>query len=84
MAVHVAYMQQVSVDANGNRIDKAAGSTTLRDVANANIEWRVMPDVTIPSSANYPTLGAYLAAEEALGFRLQFMSQTVIVTYDAP
>jgi hypothetical protein len=63
------------------RLDKF----TTRDVNRAiTQEHRVIPNLTgagsTASSADHPTIAAYLDAEAALGFAFAYMDQTQLVT----
>lgn len=79
MAVHIVYTRPMQV-VNGQVIDKE--DATIAQMSSADMEMRVMSDSGIPSSANNPTVKAYLEAEEAAGFRLGHIDNMIIVTYD--
>lgn len=81
MAVHYANIGLVHVDASGNII--SGTDYTISQRLTSNSEMRVLPDASIASSAGYPTIKAYLEAEETAGFRLGVINQTMIITYDA-
>lgn len=89
MQVHVATMKQVHVNAIGVVIDKSAKETTYNDIMSGSSEWRVDYDSGIASTGNpagptpttYPTLKVYLEREAALGFMLQFLNQSMVITY---
>lgn len=84
VAIHVVYVRPISVDAVGNPIDKNDPHTKISAVMRStDMQPRVIPDINIPSSANYPTIHAYLIAEAAAGFVVKHMDNTMIVTYPA-
>lgn len=80
--VHVVRVGVFSVDQNGQRIDKGSPNTTINQLKNTSQDMLVIPDSAVPSSANYPTVKAYLEAEAALNFVLYHMDQTFVVTYN--
>jgi len=59
-------------------------SVTMKQMAVSSQEHRVIPRVigpsSTPSSADHPTVPAYLALEAALDFALAYMDQFTIVT----
>ena len=80
--IHVVRVGLYSVDETTNiRIDKGSINTTINQLKNTKQEFLVIPDAIISSSANYPTIKAYLEAEALLGYKLSHMDQTMIVTY---
>jgi len=81
MTVHVVRVGLFTVDSNGQRIDKSGTSTTINQMKNSSLDMLVIPDASIPSSANYPTVKAYLEAEASAGYVLNHMDQSFIVTY---
>jgi hypothetical protein len=84
MAIHVVNVGIFPVDAAGNVLEKRSKNTTLKEMMTANTEHRVIPDVShAPNSAAYPTVKAYLIAEEAAGYLLQHLDQYTIVTRHA-
>lgn len=83
IGIHVVSVGYFSVNVNTNQvINKEDPATTINDVLHTEHQHRVVPITSIPSSANYPTVAAYLEAEAAGNYVLQFMSQTMIITYD--
>ena len=80
-AVHYVNTQFINVDALGNVVDKSNSSTTINKVRSTGTEHRVIPDVAIANSANYPTIKKYLELEAADGYVLNHISQNIIVTY---
>lgn len=89
-AAHVVNIVLVHVDSETHEIFTKDGSplskmtTPVTRATNRprtfSTEHRVQPDATIPNSAGYPTIPAYITAEVAAGFRLAHMDQTYIVT----
>jgi hypothetical protein len=82
MAVHVAYVGLVPVDATGNIVVK--NSSTIKTMMLASTEHRVLYDATYaPNGAGTPTIAEYLTLEDAGGFNLVLMDQYMIITSDA-
>lgn len=81
MAVHIAYVRPTLIDANGVVVDKNNYSTTIQQVYNnTSSEPRVQPGPNAPNAATYPTIEAYLVAEDLAGYSLQHMDNNMIVT----
>ena len=80
MAIHVAYIQMIPVNALGGVVDK--NNCTIGQRAGASEEPRVLYDaVYAPNAADNPRIEVYLAAEEAAGFvNIHLVSATMIVT----
>ncbi len=84
VAMHFVNTGFVLVDANGNYLNKSDPSTTVGQIARGSRhEHRVIPDASVPNSANWPTVKRYLELEAAQDFVLNHMDQTNIITYDA-
>ena len=79
MAIHVAKIGLFKVRANGTVI---TGDFTMADRLAADTEHRVIPDAAIPNSANYPTIGAYLTAEDTAGFAFAHIDQYLVITQE--
>lgn len=80
-ASHFVNVGLINIDViSGNPILKNAPTTTLGMMLKTSTEPRVLPDASVPNSANYPTVKAYLALEIAGGFSLKHMDQYVIIT----
>jgi len=77
MAVHVVYVRPMQV-VNDVVIDKT--DATIAQMTKASMEMRIMPDSDVASSATSPSIKSYLVAEDAAGFELVFMDNTIIVT----
>jgi hypothetical protein len=77
MAVHVVYVRPMQV-ANNQIVDKS--DATISQMTQASMEIRVIPDGDVASSANSPSIKDYLVAEDAAGFALAHMDNTMIVT----
>jgi hypothetical protein len=77
MAIHVARVGLFPVAANGNIL---TGTYTIKEKITSTSEHRVIPDSSIASSAGYPAVENYLVAENAAGYSLDAMNQTMIVT----
>ena len=83
MAIRVAVITLVNVDANGNVFLK--NRSTINQIMNAaGTDQRVIPEVdgSAPNAVDYPTIYAYLNAESADGFSLIHIDQTYIITSD--
>lgn len=87
MAVEIHYVNVglFHVDPNSDTVLLKNSTTTLNSsIARSSQEHRVIPNLTgsgsTPSSADYPKVADYLAAEAALGFALAYMDQYTIVT----
>ncbi len=78
MAHQVASWGPVAVDATGNVLDGKAG--TIGQVASSSTEYRVFPKTGNANTNNYPTLEAYLDAEQVDGRTLIYLGQSFIVT----
>jgi hypothetical protein len=79
--VHVARVGLFTTDASGARLDKCCPTTTINEMKNTKMEFLVIPDSTIPNSAGYPTITAYLKLEAANGFILNHLDQSFLITY---
>lgn len=81
MAVHTVYTKPTLIDVNGNVVDKDDPQTTIQQVAEAaETDMRVIPNPTVPSSLNWPTIEQYLALEDLAGFSPKVVANTMIVT----
>lgn len=81
MAIHIAYIKQVLVDGVGNVINK--NRATISDVASSSTRIVVVGDETYAPLANgTQTIEEYLFAEDAAGFELKHLSNTMIVTQE--
>lgn len=86
MAIHVAVMRQVNVDAVGNIVHK--NSATINQMAHSNSELRVIesepgtaPNALTPAlTPDYPTVTQYLIREDADGFTLIHLDNLYIIT----
>jgi len=77
MAVHVVYVRPMQV-VNDVVIDKT--QATIVQMTKASMEMRIMPDSDVASSTVSPSIKSYLVAEDAAGFDLVYMDNTIIVT----
>lgn len=79
MAVHIAYVGLVQVDAVGNIVSK--DTATINNMLATSTQVRVLYDATYaPNGVNNPTIEEYLTLEAAGGFHVKHVSQTMIVT----
>lgn len=79
--IHVVTIAFLAVDQNGNVINKCDCSTTIAQVMRTSHQHVVLPDTTVPNSADYPTVPRFLQLEAADGYVLRHMSQNMIVLY---
>ena len=85
VAIHVAVLRLVNINALKVVVDKNDPATTLNDIVKApGTEFRVVPNGTgaseSPNAINFPTIEAYLALEAASDFALAHMDQSRIIT----
>lgn len=79
ISIHVVRVGLQPVAPTGTVLDK--NTVTIKVMLTANTEHRVFEDPLVPSSSGNPTVPDYLIAEAAVDFKLQYMDQTMIVTY---
>lgn len=77
MAVHVAYVTPTPV-VNGTPIDKL--TATIKEMMVADTEMRMVPDDDIPNTTDKPTVKDYIEAENAAGFSVKSVTNTMVVT----
>lgn len=82
MAVHVARLGVFTTNYNGVRIDKNDPNTKIGDMLNTKLEMLVIPDSSIPNTANYPSIKTYLELEDGDNFELRHLDQSFIITYE--
>jgi hypothetical protein len=90
MAVHVATLVLVHVDSSTGTVfvKESANFSDFISVNNPvdstpktiSTEFRILPDASIPNSAGYPTIKAYLEAENSGGFKFKHIDQTYVIT----
>ena len=83
MEARIAYFAQKKVNSSGGVIDESDARTSLSTVLHSSNEMRVKPGATSPNSHDFPTLATYILREAADGFKIQHLSNTMIVTYDS-
>ncbi len=81
IGIHIARTGFFNVDGLGNVVPKDNPTYTLKQQMQTSSDHRVIPDTSIASSLNYPTVKAYLEAEAALDYVLQHIDQSTIITY---
>ena len=81
IGVHFVRLGLFTVDANGARVDKTSG-TSINTLKSTSMEFLVIPDSAINTSANYPTIKAYLQAVANNDYVLHDLDQSIIVTYN--
>ncbi|MCK9281697.1 MAG: hypothetical protein M0P71_13810 [Melioribacteraceae bacterium] len=80
--VEVVNFIRVRVDLSGKAYTAEDTTRTIAQNLRFTDEWRIEPDASIPETANYPTLKAYLKAMASRGAPQYpvFISQTMVVT----
>lgn len=77
MEVRVAYLNLFKV--SGNSV--LGENPTIAQVANSSSEIRVIEDPLLVNTTGNPTIAQYLALEAVDTFKLQHLSQTMVITY---
>jgi len=80
MAVAIAQISLVHIDAMGNRVNKQ--TATIKEVANSSHEPRVLPNAYNSNSDDYPTIEDYITREDTAGRKLAHLDQYKIITQD--
>ena len=90
MAIHVAQIVLVHVDSitgevfvkDSSQMNKFTSpkSPTVTARREYSTEHRILPDATIPNSADYPTIPEYLTLENTGGYQFVHMDQTYVIT----
>lgn len=80
MAAHVVFLKWSQVDSSGEVFSK--DNADIKKMLNSSAELRVIPDSSVPNSSDAPDIKTYLELEEASGFKLGHIDNTIIVTYD--
>jgi len=76
---HIARTAFVAVNRyTGQVVSKDDPTLPINAFLHTEHQWRVIPDPSLPNTANWPTLAAYLQAE--LPFSLSKISQSMIIT----
>lgn len=78
--IHVTYVNMQNVNSLGVVV-KTDGNTPLKQRLDSTMEARVIEDSNIPNTINSPTIKTYLELEAADDFVAEYISQTMIVTY---
>ena len=80
--VEVVNFVRVRVDQTGKAYTSEDTSRSIAQNLRFSDEWRIEPDTSVPETANYPTLKAYLKAMASRGTPQYpvFISQTMVVT----
>jgi hypothetical protein len=79
--VHVVRAGIFSVDTMGNVLSKDDPSVTIKQHLNTSMGHRVIADVTIPNSANSPSVEDYIAAEADDDYVVHYLGQSMIISY---
>ena len=75
--IHVAYVTPTQVSGG---VPMSKNEMTILEVAHSSMEMRVLPDEDIPSTMDRPTIKEYLILEDADGFEVKAVTNTMIVT----
>ena len=76
---HIAHMAFVAVNTvTGQVLSKDDKTLPINVFLHTEHQWRVIPDPSLPNTANWPTLDTYLQSE--LPFSLSKISQSMIIT----
>lgn len=80
--VEVVNFIRVRVDPAGNVYTSDTNNRTIAQNLRFTDDWRIEPDSTVPETAGYPTLKAYLKlmASRATPQYPVFISQSMVVT----
>jgi len=78
MAVHIAYIAPMTVDAAGNV--RIRSDLTIGEALGASQQLRVVEDSQIPNTIGSPTIEDYIRLEDASGYTLLYLSNTMVVT----
>jgi hypothetical protein len=83
IGIHVVRVAFLAISTKtGVPINKEDPNTTIRDTLQTEHRHVIIPDNSVPNSANYPTVDAYLKLEAAGNYILGHMDQNMIITYD--
>lgn len=77
MAIHTVYVTPTPV-INGTVINKE--TATIAEVAASDTEMRVLPNDTVPNSADRPSIDTYLQRESGAGYSTKVVNNTIIIT----
>lgn len=77
-ATHYVQVSLIRVGPDGSPISQ---QEPIKHHLEIDLEQRIIPDTSVPNSANYPTISDYLTAEATSGFQPVQVGQTFIVTY---
>jgi len=78
MSVHIAYIAPMTVDAAGNV--RIRSDLTIGEALGASQQLRVVEDSQIPNTVGSPTIEDYIRLEDASGYTLLYLSNTMVVT----
>lgn len=81
VGVHVVRVAFVKVDGAGQVLSKEDPNVTIKQQLLGSHDHRIIPDAGVPNSATRPTVKAYLEAEAASDYVLEYMDQNMIITY---
>lgn len=75
--VHVVYVSPTSA-VDDTPINK--NNVSINEMLTADTEMRIVPNDNVPNSADSPTIESYMTLENADGFALKSMTNTMIIT----
>lgn len=84
MQTHFATISLVRVAQDGTIYNASDTNKSLKEALNFTTEHRIIPDASIPNSANYPTIQQYLTLEAASGFQPVQVAQYFVITVKLP
>lgn len=93
MSIHIAQIALVQIDSvtglpfvkessNLNKYTSLPANAVTR-IRDFSTEHRILPDVTNPNTAGYPTVPDYLTLENVGGYNLAHVDQTYVITQTA-
>ncbi len=80
VGIHIAKVAFLAVNPVTGQPIKRTG--TIAESLKSEHRHVIIPDATIPNSANYPTIDEYLKLEAASDYVVHHLSQTTVITYD--
>jgi len=81
MAVHVARIALMPVDAGGTVLDK--NTSSLKAMVRTSTEPRIIADPSLSNTAGSPSIKTYLEREAGSGYTLRHLDQTFCITYNS-
>ncbi len=82
VGIHIATIVMKPVNQAGQVVNRQQASCA--EMLRVTSEMRILEDATIPNTADFPTVKAYLEAEAGDDYVLNHMDQSQIITYHSP